>query len=140
LRLGPWCCRSIALACSREIRNTKIRTANASAIRTATFSTGIKGDRENRGWRGRNHWHYRPGGRGGREHLQEGDEIPDSSQSCNIEPRQLLDRYGRPLAIGIGTAIIVGTLIEDLLTAGGGIIDDPVTIGVGVGLIQQAIH
>jgi len=32
-----------------------------------------------KGWRGKDHWHYRPGGEGGEEHLKPGDEIPSPS-------------------------------------------------------------
>jgi hypothetical protein len=40
------------------------------------------------GWRGKDHWHYRPGGKGGKEHLPPGTEIPDpeNGSSCNISP------------------------------------------------------
>lgn len=36
---------------------------------------------------------------------------------------------------GIGAAIIVGTLIEDVLTGGLGTLDDPATLSLGAGLI-----
>jgi hypothetical protein len=36
-------------------------------------------------------------------------------------------------------SIIIGTLGEDILSDGGGIIDDPVTIAYGAYLIQQGV-
>lgn len=36
------------------------------------------------GWRGRDHWHYQPGGKGG-DHLRPGDEIPDGSSKGSPE-------------------------------------------------------
>jgi RHS repeat-associated protein len=39
------------------------------------------------------------------------------------------------VAAGLGVAIIVGTLVEDVLTGGVGILDDPVTLGIGAALI-----
>ena len=40
-----------------------------------------QGQKGKRGWRGRDHWHYRPDGEGGDEHLVAGDEVPDPSGS-----------------------------------------------------------
>jgi RHS repeat-associated protein len=37
-----------------------------------------------KGWKDRDHWHYRPGGKGGKQHLKPGDDIPDNSSSCTI--------------------------------------------------------
>ena len=42
-----------------------------------------------------------------------------------------------PILVGAGIVIIVGTLIEDVLTCGGGIADDPLTIGPGAGMIWK---
>ena len=87
-------------------------------------------------WRGRDHWHYRPGGEDGDEHLVEGDEIPDPSSSAFISTVQ---RYGPVVAITVGGLIIVATIVEDFYTLGGGIADDPATIGGGLLLIRAGM-
>jgi RHS repeat-associated protein len=88
------------------------------------------------GWRGRDHWHHRPGGEGGDDHLSPDDEIPDPltpEEVCRVDvPMSPIPYY---VGAGIGAAIIVGTLIEDVLTGGLGTLDDPATLSLGAGLI-----
>jgi hypothetical protein len=43
----------------------------------------------------------------------------------------------------IGGGVIIGTIIEDVFTGGVGLVDDPVTIGIGIGIIRggfQYVH
>jgi hypothetical protein len=87
-------------------------------------------------WRGRDHWHYNEDD----DHLVEGDEIPDASASCSTGSD--LERWGQRagwFAVGVGAGIIAVTLIEDVATGGLGILDDPVTLGLGVGLIRYGL-
>lgn len=61
-------------------------------------------------------------------------EPSDPQQYCSVDPA------AAPTALDIGevllgAGIIAGTLAEDLLTGGAGLLDDPVTVGIGVGLI-----
>ncbi|HEX7181284.1 MAG TPA: RHS repeat-associated core domain-containing protein [Thermoanaerobaculia bacterium] len=89
---------------------------------------------------GKDHWHHYPGGEGQRHRpLLPGDEIPDPpSSSCKVNDDvdfnlPAFDPSYVPVAIGIG--IIVGTIIEDLLTGGLGVGDDPATIGLGLSMV-----
>lgn len=96
-------------------------------------------------WRGRDHWHHN----GGEDHLRPGDEIPDPAPEGvpGNEPAE----FCRPidvtvespipdwLAIGLGVGIIVATLVEDVATAGVGIVDDPATLGFGAVLIGTSV-
>ena len=49
---------------------------------------------------------------------------------CALVPSELLQQGG---------AIVVGTIAEDVATAGVSVVDDPVTIGAGIAAIGGAI-
>lgn len=49
------------------------------------------------------------------------------------------ERSIRPGLIIVGGVIIILTLVEDALTSGAGIGDDPVTVGAGMGLIGKGL-
>ncbi len=75
-------------------------------------------------WQGRDHWHYRPGGKGGKKHLRPGEEIPNSSSSCSV-PTASWDwtTIGKAALLGAaGVAILVMT--------GGGASLQPTPAGV----------
>jgi len=91
-----------------------------------------------RGWKGKDHWHYRPGGEGGDEHLEEGDDIPVPSSAFQSSDDKWKQRARRS-AIAAGVAVIVGTIIEDFLTGGVGVADDPPTVAAGWTLIQSGL-
>lgn len=42
--------------------------------------------------------------------------------------------------VGLGVLIIIITVGEDIITVGGGLIDDPVTIGAGGALILKGVQ
>jgi RHS repeat-associated protein len=100
------------------------------------FHEGRPGEK---GFKGKDHWHHRPDGKGGKEHLKPGDEIPDdadtdTSEYCGQDSSVLgsLPYYG---AVVLGGVIIVATIVEDVMTLGVGVLDDPATIGLGLALI-----
>ncbi len=94
------------------------------------------------GAQGHDHWHHYPGGKGPRHKpLMPGEDIPDPAApgaSCKtVDPVDVGAPAIRPgdIAIAIGIGIIVGTIIEDVMTGGVGMADDPATIGYGLSLI-----
>ncbi|HJQ40382.1 MAG TPA: RHS repeat-associated core domain-containing protein [Thermoanaerobaculia bacterium] len=107
-----------------------------------------KGRPGEKGWKKRDHWHYRPGGKGGDDHLRPGTEIPDrttptanpTEAPAEFDVTSFVKEYGPNIAVGVGIGIIVGTIAEDILTGGVGILDDPITLGAGWALIQTGIH
>ena len=68
-------------------------------------------------------------------------EVPKGSSSCSIGRRPDGDWARRAgwTAVGVGVGVIVGTLVEDFLTGGVGILDDPLTIGAGVTMIRYGL-
>ncbi len=76
------------------------------------------------GARGRDHWHHNEGD----EHLQPGDETSDPPSGTSQ----------RIILVGFGSAIIVATIGEDVLTFGVGIWNDLPTIGAGAVMIGNA--
>lgn len=67
------------------------------------------------GWKGKDHWHHRPRGKGGKKHLNPGDEIPDSdpAKSCSIHDApgsRFLDREWWEKATGL-TGLALWTYI-----------------------------
>jgi RHS repeat-associated protein len=99
------------------------------------------------GAQGRDHWHHYPGGEGQRHRpLEPGTEIPDPvpspGPSCKMVDMPEIDipEFEMPtipdeIAVPLGIGIIVGTIVEDVLSGGTGIADDPVTLTYGLSLV-----
>ncbi len=85
----------------------------------------------------KDHWHHYPGGQGQRHRpLVPGTEIPDPisgpGPSCKFVSE--VD-YEWPIAVPIGIGIIVATIVEDVMTGGIGLADDPATLAFGLSLV-----
>jgi RHS repeat-associated protein len=65
-----------------------------------------------RGERGRNHWHYRPGGKGGDDHLHPGDEIPGLSKTTTTSQLWTLLRPNPMLPTKIGLYFLTYTFLN----------------------------
>lgn len=61
--------------------------------------------------------------------------IKQPSTEAPIEPKVEPESEINPWGVALGVGIIVGTLIEDVYTLGGGIADDAPTLGIGWALI-----
>jgi len=68
---------------------------------------------------------------------------PKTSKRTTSEPVAPSTDWGPAAAVGAvigGVVIIVGTLVEDVFTAGAGFADDPVTLGAGAAMIGQGLQ
>jgi RHS repeat-associated protein len=64
-------------------------------------------------WKGTDHWHHRPKGKGGKKHLEPGEEIPESSNSCASADQgwqKYLDRDWWEAATGL-TGVVLTTYV-----------------------------
>ncbi|MEM8674588.1 MAG: DUF4157 domain-containing protein [Cyanobacteria bacterium P01_G01_bin.67] len=68
------------------------------------------------------------------------DQVIESGADAEEAARDFLNEYPevRTLLIGAAIAVIVATIIEDVVTFGVGILNDPASIGVAVALIRVA--
>jgi RHS repeat-associated protein len=102
------------------------------------------------GWRGKDHWHHNKN----KDHLPPDTDIPDPEQVddpddngdfCEYEYSPALPEMdpnpelADAAAVSLGIGIIVGTIVEDVLSGGVGIADDPATIGAGVALVTTGL-
>ena len=67
------------------------------------------------------------------------EHAPERSFSCSDEVLEQARREGLGLVLA-GGVLILATIAEDILTVGGGLVDDPATVGAGALMIQQGLQ